>query len=435
MAEVTKSEKKITVDAKNEVSGFYLVNNTSDAKSSPEKPSTTEDQTATDIPRVDLSASVEEATDELSVLLSERVDGNVDHREPLFVPKNPMPDPELVALAKSIESCYEQSQQERTDGSKDNSGFDFTSLSRSSSMLPPPRKTSSWLRIGAFAAAAAVFALTSAAGGWYAALNSTHAMSFITPLVATPSVHHSTTIATQVSAENVETPPPMLLQSAPESSEPLAKTAPAGLSSLTEQPSVDDEKSYPSPVADQPRDIVDRRESSSEASKTERSPARTTARKVAVNADPNDVSPSESPEVSAAISQSDQTKSESVESIESENAISAQATETAQATAEAHTAAESAPDNSLFIPQVLTREQVAAGFKAIYQRISQCAAGKHGIAKIKATLSGNGRVTFALVDGAFKGSPEGSCMARAVRKTTFPEFAQSKLTVEFPYML
>jgi hypothetical protein len=88
------------------------------------------------------------------------------------------------------------------------------------------------------------------------------------------------------------------------------------------------------------------------------------------------------------------------------------------------------------LPATPTREEVAAGFDALRPDLLQCAAGKTGVVIIDATLAGAGRVAYALVDGKdFKGSPEGSCMARTIRKARFPQFAQETLKVRYPVQL
>lgn len=87
------------------------------------------------------------------------------------------------------------------------------------------------------------------------------------------------------------------------------------------------------------------------------------------------------------------------------------------------------------LPVTPTREQVVAGFDAIVPELVRCAAGKHGIAQLSATIAGSGRVSYALVDGQFQGSPEGSCMVRAVRTARFPQFTQPTLKVSYPVSL
>jgi hypothetical protein len=78
---------------------------------------------------------------------------------------------------------------------------------------------------------------------------------------------------------------------------------------------------------------------------------------------------------------------------------------------------------------------VAAGFEAVRVQIQQCAAGQHGIAQIAATIASTGRISHALVEGPFAGTPEGSCMARAVRAARFPSFSQANLKVAYPVSL
>jgi hypothetical protein len=63
------------------------------------------------------------------------------------------------------------------------------------------------------------------------------------------------------------------------------------------------------------------------------------------------------------------------------------------------------------------------------------AQGKHGLTSIDVTIVNSGRVSRALVDGVFKGTPEGSCLARAVRGAHFPRFSQPSLRVSYPLSL
>jgi hypothetical protein len=114
-------------------------------------------------------------------------------------------------------------------------------------------------------------------------------------------------------------------------------------------------------------------------------------------------------------------------------ASSVQAAHVAAATPEAVPAAlavQAEPGAAL--PAVPTREDVTQGFEKVRGAVAQCAAGKHGIVTITATIAGSGRLMSALVDGVFKGTPEGSCMARAARGTSFPPFSQGNLKVSYP---
>ncbi len=87
------------------------------------------------------------------------------------------------------------------------------------------------------------------------------------------------------------------------------------------------------------------------------------------------------------------------------------------------------------LPQTPSREQVIAGFETVQAALAQCAAGKHGVAQIEATIASSGRISHALIGGDFQGSAEGSCMARVVRAASFPQFRQSMLKVSYPVAL
>jgi hypothetical protein len=87
------------------------------------------------------------------------------------------------------------------------------------------------------------------------------------------------------------------------------------------------------------------------------------------------------------------------------------------------------------LPQTPSREQVVAGFEAIQDALMQCAAGRHGVAQIEATVANTGRIAHALIGGDFQGSPEGSCMARVVRTAQLPQFSQPTLKVIYPVSL
>jgi hypothetical protein len=87
------------------------------------------------------------------------------------------------------------------------------------------------------------------------------------------------------------------------------------------------------------------------------------------------------------------------------------------------------------VPQTLTRTQVQAALESMRDQLQTCAAGAHGRMKANVTISGAGRVTYATIEGAFAGTPQGSCMARALRGTQFPQFASPLLRVGYPFAL
>lgn len=87
------------------------------------------------------------------------------------------------------------------------------------------------------------------------------------------------------------------------------------------------------------------------------------------------------------------------------------------------------------LPDLPTREEIVAGFEQSRGAFETCAAGKHGLVKIQANIANSGRVASAMIDGVFVGTPEGSCIARAVRSARFPQFSQASLKVSYPIAL
>lgn len=106
---------------------------------------------------------------------------------------------------------------------------------------------------------------------------------------------------------------------------------------------------------------------------------------------------------------------------------------TGEAAAAEAPAAAPAPEN---LPESPSREDIKGGFESVRAEMETCAAGAHGMATTNVTIAGpTGRVTYATVDGLFAGTPQGSCMARAVRKARFPRFASPTLKVSYPFSL
>jgi hypothetical protein len=87
------------------------------------------------------------------------------------------------------------------------------------------------------------------------------------------------------------------------------------------------------------------------------------------------------------------------------------------------------------LPQSPSRDEVVAVFGRLRAQIWRCAAGNKGVVEIQATITGEGRISNALIGGVFSGTPQGSCMARAVRGGSFSPVRQSKVTVSFPIAL
>jgi len=87
------------------------------------------------------------------------------------------------------------------------------------------------------------------------------------------------------------------------------------------------------------------------------------------------------------------------------------------------------------LPEAPSREQIIEGFEAVRADLLTCAAGNHGMLKSQATILGSGRVSQVLIDGVFRGTPEGSCMARTLRKAKFVAFSQPNVTISYPFSL
>ncbi|HKU44996.1 MAG TPA: hypothetical protein VJR89_42845 [Polyangiales bacterium] len=82
-----------------------------------------------------------------------------------------------------------------------------------------------------------------------------------------------------------------------------------------------------------------------------------------------------------------------------------------------------------------SRADVLNGLDGVRSSVQACAGTRQGVAEVDLTIAANGVVTNALVGGDFGGTPQGSCIARAVRKARFPEFKQDRYRVLFPYVL
>jgi hypothetical protein len=88
------------------------------------------------------------------------------------------------------------------------------------------------------------------------------------------------------------------------------------------------------------------------------------------------------------------------------------------------------------LPEAPTRDEIKAAFEALRPELTTCAAGSQGTALLHVTITGpTGRATYSIVEGAFAGTPEGSCMARAARVVSFPRFAQPTLKASYPFAL
>jgi hypothetical protein len=82
-----------------------------------------------------------------------------------------------------------------------------------------------------------------------------------------------------------------------------------------------------------------------------------------------------------------------------------------------------------------SREDVRRGMEQVRPQLAACTGGRHGAIDAQVTISGAGRVNYSVISGDFVGTPEGSCMARALRTATFPPFAGTRFKVLYPFVL
>ncbi|HEX4355133.1 MAG TPA: hypothetical protein VHZ95_19510, partial [Polyangiales bacterium] len=75
---------------------------------------------------------------------------------------------------------------------------------------------------------------------------------------------------------------------------------------------------------------------------------------------------------------------------------------------------------SLVLPAQPTREEIRTGLEAARSALQSCAGPAHGLSTAHVNITGAGRVASATIEGTFAGTPEGSCMARALRTVSFP---------------
>ena len=86
-------------------------------------------------------------------------------------------------------------------------------------------------------------------------------------------------------------------------------------------------------------------------------------------------------------------------------------------------------------PELPSRDEIRQSLEEIRPAVRACAGDRSGIARVHITFASNGRVQGALVEGDFAATPEGSCIARTVRRAHLSPFRQSAFSVTYPYAL
>ena len=95
-------------------------------------------------------------------------------------------------------------------------------------------------------------------------------------------------------------------------------------------------------------------------------------------------------------------------------------------------ASASPPSSGVLLQPRPSRDAVRDTMLGARAMLAECAGAAHGTSYANLTIQADGRVTYSLVDGAFAGTPEGSCMAKALRKLSFPHFSGPPFKVRFP---
>lgn len=87
------------------------------------------------------------------------------------------------------------------------------------------------------------------------------------------------------------------------------------------------------------------------------------------------------------------------------------------------------------LPETPDRDSIVAVMRAVEPLVRACAGEQRGVATVEVTVGSSGRVRSALVTGFFSGTPEGSCVARAVRRARFPEFRRPTFSFTYRFQL
>jgi hypothetical protein len=82
-----------------------------------------------------------------------------------------------------------------------------------------------------------------------------------------------------------------------------------------------------------------------------------------------------------------------------------------------------------------SKADVLTALGRVRSAVSACAHGMQGTAQLDITVADSGFVTSVVVGGDFAGTPEGSCIARAVRAAQFAPFKKPRFRLIYPFSL
>jgi hypothetical protein len=98
-------------------------------------------------------------------------------------------------------------------------------------------------------------------------------------------------------------------------------------------------------------------------------------------------------------------------------------------------AAQAAAAAQAGLPAQPSRDEIKRSVESARSALQACAGQDHGTFTARITITGAGRVASATIEGAFAGTPQGSCMARSLRGVTFPRFSNPSLQVTYPFRM
>lgn len=87
------------------------------------------------------------------------------------------------------------------------------------------------------------------------------------------------------------------------------------------------------------------------------------------------------------------------------------------------------------LPAKPSREQVSEVLNALVPELQKCVGDRGGDAEVTLTVRSAGLVSYSVVGGQYAGTPEGSCIARAVKAAKFPAFSEPTLRITYPFRL
>ncbi|MBN1653188.1 MAG: hypothetical protein JXA30_05370 [Deltaproteobacteria bacterium] len=118
-----------------------------------------------------------------------------------------------------------------------------------------------------------------------------------------------------------------------------------------------------------------------------------------------------------------------------ERAVRAQESEQEPYTSEPSPSGRAQAESMADLPQAPSREAVHKTLSSLHPELQRCVEDRPGLVEVDITIKSSGRVSHVVVGGDFRGTRQGSCIARTVRRARFEPFIQPNFRVLFPYSL